>query len=331
MKLLILLSKRPPPSTRIRFCDSMPYWKAQGVHITAMPVPSDPIGRLALLRRARLYDVVLLHKRALFRSLELNWLRRANPNIVLDVDDAVMFPEAEFDKPLRGKRFLKFIRTIDHCAAVVVGNRFLANFTRANCLNTHVLPTPVDMSEPVLRDWNQPREAFIVGWLGLANNLRYLKDLTKALQSLALRFPEFRLKIISNDFIDIPGVPCIKETWTLQGQAAALASLDVGLMPLKDDLWSWGKCGYKILQYFSAGVPAVASPVGVNTEFVQSGVTGYLADEPQAWEARLAELFERRSMCQQLGSNGYRMVSKEYSQERFAQRYLDIMRALPKH
>ena len=331
MKLLILLSKRPPPSTRIRFCDSIPYWKAKGAQVTAMPIPSDPLGRLTLLRQARQNDVVLLHKRAFSRGLELSWLRRVNPNIVFDVDDAVMFPESENNKPLRGKRFFEFIRTIDYCAAVVVGNRFLAYFTKANCPNTHILPTPVDMSKPILRDWNKSPEVFVVGWLGLANNLRYLKKLKKPLQSLVQRFPQFCFKIISNDFIDIPGVPCIKEIWTQESQASALASLDVGLMPLTDDLWSWGKCGYKILQYFSAGVPAVASPVGINTEFVQPGVTGYLADEPQAWEACLIQLLEQRSLCQQLGSNGYRMVSEEYSQERFAERYFNVIKNLFKN
>ena len=60
-------------------------------------------------------------------------------------------------------------------------------------------------------------------------------------------------------------------------------------MPLPDTGWARGKCGYKILQYFSAGVPAVASPVGVTSELVGSQ-RGVLADSPDDWHSALQGL-----------------------------------------
>ena len=47
-------------------------------------------------------------------------------------------------------------------------------------------------------------------------------------------------------------------------------------MPLPDSPWERGKCGFKLIQYMAAGLPVVASPVGVNDRIVSPGV-GYLA------------------------------------------------------
>ena len=39
-------------------------------------------------------------------------------------------------------------------------------------------------------------------------------------------------------------------------------------MPLENDIWSEGKCGFKCLQYMALGIPSIVSPVGVNNTIV---------------------------------------------------------------
>ncbi len=90
--------------------------------------------------------------------------------------------------------------------------------------------------------------------------------------------------------IDSPSLPVIKKTWRLEDENEDLISFDVGLMPLGDDLWSRGKCGLKIIQYLSVGVPAVCTPVGINRDIVKDGQNGFWATTPDDWINRLTQL-----------------------------------------
>ena len=121
--MLFLLTKRQPPSSRLRVLNCLPAYHEAGIETTVMPIPSDPIGRIGMLRAMTANDVVLIQKKTSFHPLELALMKRLNPRIIFDMDDAVMFHELEHRQPLTGKNFLKFIRTVNHCAAVVAGIR----------------------------------------------------------------------------------------------------------------------------------------------------------------------------------------------------------------
>ena len=166
MKVLFLLSKRQPPSSRLRITCMVPDLERRGWTCTALPIPSDPLGRVRMIRACVRHDVVVLQKKTSLHAPELFLMQRANPNLVFDFDDAVMFHELEHGKPLRVKSFAKFLRTVRACRAVVAGNEFLAGFARPICQEVHVLPTPIDTDRYVPRDHAESSEGVTVGWLG---------------------------------------------------------------------------------------------------------------------------------------------------------------------
>jgi hypothetical protein len=47
-------------------------------------------------------------------------------------------------------------------------------------------------------------------------------------------------------------------------QHEMLADFDVGIVPLPDEPYTYGKRGYKLLHYGAAGAPAIATSIGVN-------------------------------------------------------------------
>lgn len=325
MKVLFLLTKRQPPSSRVRIMNCLPAYRAAGIEPTVMPIPSSLTGRLRMLRAVARHDVVVIQKKTSFHLFELALMKKLNPRIVFDMDDAVMFHELEHHKPLTGKNFLKFIRTIDHCAAVVAGNRFLAAFAESNCKQVYVLPTPIDADRYRVKDYSQPSDKVIIGWVGVSGNLHYLKRLKAVFQRLCAEHPNVYLKIVSNDFIDMDGVRIIKEKWSLETEIESLRSFDIGIMPLDDTLWARGKCGYKILQYMGVGVPAVASPVGINTEFIQHGTTGYLASSESDWYDAILALATDGTRRERMGAAGRNVLEQQYSQNVYVSSYLRIL------
>jgi len=93
-------------------------------------------------------------------------------------------------------------------------------------------------------------------------------------------------------------------------------------------LWAWGKCGYKILQYYGAAVPVIASPVGINMEFVRQGEDGYLASNLEEWEEYLSQMLDDSLLRKRMGEKGYEYLSQNHTQEIFAMKYLGVFRKL---
>jgi glycosyltransferase involved in cell wall biosynthesis len=101
--------------------------------------------------------------------------------------------------------------------------------------------------------------------------------------------------------------------WSLETEVRDLAQFDIGVMPLPDDEWAKGKCGFKALQYMAMKIPTVASPVGVNTEILKEGINGLLARNPSEWESALSSLIGDEGLRRQLGQAGQHTVERYYS------------------
>jgi glycosyltransferase involved in cell wall biosynthesis len=328
LKLLAMLTKREPPSSRLRFRDCTEEFLKNGIETTFFPIPSGPIDRFRLFGEARKYDAVVIQKKTSFHEFELSMLKSFNPNIVFDFDDAVMFHELEHGKQLSGKNVIKFLRTLRYCKAVVAGNNFLAEFARPNCTHVHVLPTPIDTDRYEMKDHSAETGQVIIGWIGVSGNLKYLRMLEHALKEVSGKYKNVVLRIISNESISIGGVMTEFKRWNLEDEIDDLRGLDIGIMPLDDSLWARGKCGYKILQYMGAGLPVVASPVGINADFITHGENGCLASTHDAWVRCLEQLVGNRGLRVKMGEKGYAAVRNKYSLSHYAESYAAILKSL---
>jgi glycosyltransferase involved in cell wall biosynthesis len=96
-------------------------------------------------------------------------------------------------------------------------------------------------------------------------------------------------------------------------------------MPLVDDPYSRGKCGYKLLQYAAAALPSVASPVGTNATILAGlGLPG--ARTTDEWYDTLSALIagsvEDRA---RLGSAARDNVARAYSFDSWEARWLSAV------
>ncbi|MFT5919757.1 MAG: glycosyltransferase involved in cell wall biosynthesis, partial [Granulosicoccus sp.] len=74
-----------------------------------------------------------------------------------------------------------------------------------------------------------------------------------------------------------------------------------------------GKCGFKALQYMALGIPAIVSPVGVNTQIVDDGVNGFVCDSSEEWRKTLRQVLENPQSLQQFSEQARRKIEANYS------------------
>ena len=325
MKILCVVEHGNAPSTRLRLRDCLDYYAGLGVEATIVPTRRSSLTeRLRVLKEARRHDAVVLFKTIGFNEFELGVLQRANRRIIFDFDDAVMFRDQKHRRPLRGKDFKKFLRTVRHCAAVVAGNDFLACFAEASGRRAIILPTSIDLRRYHLKE-NFDGSGLTIGWVGLSDGLPYLRHIQPALQRLTEMFPGLKLKVISDKALQLDGVHVENDPWRLETEQANLASFDIGIMPLWDSVWTRGKCGYKILQYMGVGTAVVASDVGVNNEIISNGENGFLARTQEDWVEALSSLIRNAEQRKAFGLRGRELIEKRYSLESFAQGYVKLL------
>ena len=68
--------------------------------------------------------------------------------------------------------------------------------------------------------------------------------------------------------------------------------------------------------------------MGVNTEVIEDGVNGYLADTSEEWLAKLTRLIESETLRKTIGHAGYKTVIEKYSVTSQKDNYLKYLNEL---
>lgn len=251
------------------------------------------------------------------------WSRRP----VLDFDDAIYLrrPRNLGEPPGRSAvREAKFDRTCAASWLVLAGNGTLAERARVRARRVEVVPTTVDV-ERYPEEPPPGRRGDTVVWIGRPENLVYLELVRPALAALAREIPGLTLRVISSEFPDWPEVRIERVPWSEAAETAALASADVGVMPLFDDDWTRGKCAFKLLQYMAGALPSVASPVGVNRQVVVEGETGYLAAGSEEWTAHLREILTSPERAAAMGRAARESVARRFGRRVTVERVVGLL------
>jgi len=201
---------------------------------------------------------------------------------------------------------------------VSCGNVYLAEYAKQFNPNVIVNPTTIDtnLRHNLTKDEliaTISNSSLVVGWTGSHSTLKYLKTIESTLRSIETRFEQVRFLIIADrqPQLNIPRLDFIK--WNKESEVEDLLKIDIGIMPLPEDDWTKGKCGFKALQYMSLGIPAVASPVGVNTEIIDHGMNGFLCQTEEDWLQCLEKLITEASLRKKMGIEGRKKIISNYS------------------
>lgn len=304
-------------STRYRATDYFPLWRDAGWQ----PLHASHDGSLSawyeILRTARRADVVVVVRRT-FRFPFLQLLRMVSRRLVFDFDDAIFVRGSGETSTSKSARFA---RTVAACDMVWAGNPYLAEHAGRHNAQVLVIPTALRVQKyavtPARRD-----DGIDLVWIGSLTTRKHLLTILPALERAAQTIKGLRLRVIADFSIETRDLEIEAVQWSSQGEADALASAHVGIAPLPDNPFTRGKCGLKVLQYMAAGLPVIASPVGVNAELVHEGVTGYTAVTPDDWVQAMERLAADAELRRRMGNQGRRICTEEYALEGVFRRML---------
>jgi glycosyltransferase involved in cell wall biosynthesis len=276
------------------------------------------------LKRIRDYDIIFIYREAVMLGsvfFEKRFKKRG-AKIILDFDDAIWLMDvSEGNKKLswlkRPSKTADILRLSD---MVFVGNKYLSEYAEQFNRNVKIVPTTLETGKIKIKT-QAPKEKICIGWTGSSTTLKHFELAIPFLKKIQEKYP-VKIKLISdaaliNNELDITFCKWNKETETED-----LSEIDIGIMPLPDDDWARGKCGFKGLQYMALGVPAVMSPVGVNTEIIQDGENGYLAGNEEEWIEKITRLIESPDLRKKIGANGRKTVEEKYSFDAWKDKYV---------
>lgn len=324
MKVIFLVPRLDKASTRFRVLQYLPFLEQADWECEVKSLSRSARNWPALLAKLRSADVVVIQKK-LFTVPELWLVRRAARRLVYDFDDAVMVKEGDRQEDAHPRQLQRFMRTLRRVDLVIAGNQFLAKQAGRFHTRVAVVPTPVDAERCLPAEVSHEGDKVVIGWIGSRGTLKYLKEISPALERLAVACPQVQLKIVADDFFTLGKMTTIKKSWQQADEVADLQSFDIGVMPLSNDLWTRGKCGFKLLQYMAVGLPVVCSPVGVNAEIVTNGKEGFWAENEDAWVEHLQSLVKDASLRRRMGQQARCTLEQSYSLQRCAPQLEELL------
>ncbi|MBW8838193.1 MAG: glycosyltransferase family 4 protein, partial [Burkholderia sp.] len=162
----------------------------------------------------------------------------------------------------------------------------LMAYVARDCKNTEIIPTTVDITHLVPATDKAPVNPPVLGWIGSPSTWSYCLPLLELFSGFAKAAKLSALIIGANHRAEARTNFEFRD-WREESEVADIQQMDIGIMPIPDEPWARGKCGYKLIQYMACCLPVIASPVGVNNTIVEHGVNGLLATTQEEWRHAL--------------------------------------------
>lgn len=351
MKILFLVPyPSEGPSNRYRVEQYLPYLRNNGIRYSLRNFWSEPaykilykkgyfskktfffiwgtIVRILDILCIFRYDLVFIHREsypvggAFFETI-LTLLKKP---FIFDFDDAIFLPASSVSNSFveRFRNTAKIAKIIKRSRHVMAGNSYLADFALRFNKSVCVIPTSIDTENyhPLTKAL---AEKVIIGWMGSTTTLSFVYMMEDVFRRLSEKFNNLEFRVVGGKFY-LPGLNNISSApWSYEEEKNALAAFDIGIMPMPNNVWTRGKCGFKAILYMSSGIPCVCSEVGMNKEIIVDGINGYLANTEDEWVEKLSLLIVSPQLRDKIGAAGRKTIEDKYSVRVNAPKFIEVL------
>jgi L-malate glycosyltransferase len=290
--------------------------------------------RIGTLFLIPFYDItyVFLWGTPLGTSIYERLIKLLSKKLVYDIDDMVFLGHSseanKFLQSLKGKS--KMIYLMKKANHVITCTPRLDEFVRQFNSNTTDISSTVDTDvryQPINTYKNDHQ--IILGWSGSHSTSKYLYLLSSVLQNLAQKY-DFKLIVMGDKTFAIEGVNIEAFDWKEDIEITTLQQFDIGLYPLPDEEWVYGKSGLKAIQYMALGIPTIATALGANFRIIESDKNGFLVapEDYNSWEKNIESLILNENLRQSLGIAARNTIINNYSINANKNKYSSIFKMI---
>lgn len=275
------------------------------------------VSRLPLIYKQYQYDLLWQSRLLIPENFSIEKFYRKP--FVFDFDDAIWLNEGEAD----------VIKAFKKADRIFAGNEYLAEFAAKHNPSLVIIPTTIDTE--IFFPKNVEQEKFTIGWIGTSSNFPYLESIKSTILEFIRKTDKVRLMIVSSEppaFLPFDNDRIIFKKWIKEQENDFLNEFSIGIMPLPDNNWTRGKCGYKILQYMACNKPFIATPTGINKSLIENSQGGLSAKSEDDWLSKLTQLHNDRNLYKSLSVNGRPFIETHYSAKKWSKIIIEQMNPL---
>ena len=247
--------------------------------------------------------------------------------VVVDIDDYVQFTRPHnpgymsfFPNSSYNLFNLKLLNIVD---GMTVSTDYLKKVYKKENRKRYVCPNSLDLdwrdsvmdTKPTVK---KKKDEIRIGWAGSAAHYENLKQIVNPLYEIMKRYPnvtfhytglfgdlfrrsEFKDRIKTVKFSSLKGWP----------KKLKSMGLDIALAPLADNNFNRAKSNLRVLEYWAADYPVIASPV-LPYKFIKDDKDGLLAMEQYEWFDAMERLVKDENKRRQLIKNGRKRLEEDF-------------------
>lgn len=283
--------------------------------------------RYFLIPRINKYDVVYVHLWGTPLGLPIfEWLVcKLSKRVIYDIDDLVYQ-----GKPSPSNKIITFLKTgykvnflMEHASHVLVSTDKLMDYTKQFTQNVSLIPATIDVKK-YTHQKTENLDKVVIGWSGSHTTSNYLHLLDAVLKKLAQR-RDVKIMVMGDKAFKAAGFDVELVEWAADKEMQNLQQFDIGLHPVPDEEWVYGKSGGKLVQYMAAGIPIIASAIGPNFKAIKDGYNGFLVSTDEEWMTKLELLITDTLLRKQMGENSKRYAIENFSVEANVGKYIAVL------
>jgi L-malate glycosyltransferase len=341
-KKILIICPHPEgyaPGQRLKYEQYFDMWRVNGYDITVKPFMSEKMQnivykkgyiftkvyetikgycqRIALIPQIKNYDIVYYFLWVTpFGPPIMEWIYcKFTKGMIYDIDDLVYTKNSSntwYLNLLKGHK--KPIYLMKKAGHIITCTPYLDKFVRQYNSNTTDISSTVDTEKRYrcVNDYTNKKE-IVIGWSGSHSTIAHFLTIKNVLQKIQAKFPNVKIMVMGGKNIVVEGLQIQSQEWKEEIEISTLQSFDIGIYPLPNQEWVFGKSGLKAIQYMALGIPTVATAIGTNYRVIENGVSGFLVNTEDEWVEKLSLLIENPELRKLIGAEARKKVENEFS------------------